>query len=512
MAQLNVFQKEPNIYITEEATLPAAPGGALLGIGAMFGVTLWGPVGVPTLVESLGQFERIFGAFISATYPSYKQVKKFFQNGGEKLYYTRVVHYTTVGDPDTKTSVSAIATIVDATSAARVVVHGKYDGAKGNSLSILVEDSSLGISNEFRLTVKLDGAAIEPPYDNLSLDSTAKNYFKTVVNNLSDWVRLEEGTSVLPIDIALSSMATLVGGTNGLTSIASTDYIGDDDALNGIKSFNIIEENLLVACPDADVTTGVLIENEIGRWCDYDRPLNFGIICVPASHSAVAAVSFVDSTLTLDSPRTAIYYPFLKDEDDGEYIAPTGSVMGVFARFANDTGKGPWWSPAGLEAGILGAAGIETKLGSSAAGKLNEKSINVIKITPVGPTIWGARTLAVARARDFRYIGPRLNTSNIELLVLRNTQWAILRPNDAGLWAQITSTVTQILTTRWQAGGLDGATTDKAFVVKCDEETNTPANRAAGIVLCQVGIRNKQTAEFIWFNIAQIGTGGEVQE
>jgi hypothetical protein len=512
MTQINVFQKEPNVYITEAATPPSNPSGGPLGVGAMFGVAEWGPVGIATLVEGMADFERIFGKYISTTYPMHRQAKKFFENGGRSLYITRVVHYTTITDPSTKTSAQAIATLVDGSAAARIIVQGKYDGAKGNRVSIVCEDPSLAITNEFKMTVRLDGAAIEPPYDNLSLDATANNYFRKVVNNLSDWVYLSEGTSIAALSIAANTLVTLVSGTNGLTTLGTTDYIGDASAQNGIKAFNVIDDCLLVACPDADVTTDVTVRKEIGRWVDNDRVLNFGIHCVPASLAAIAAASFVTSTLALDSPRSAIYFPFLKDQDTGEYIAPTGAVMGVFARFANDANKGPWWSPAGTEAFLYGVAGVEFRLASDSAGKLNEKSINVIKIMPSGPTIWGGRTLAIAKAADFRYIGARLNTSNIEYLIAKNTQWAVNRPNDAGLWEQISQTVRRILLQRWRDGGFDGKLKTDAFSLVCDGTVNTQAQKVSGVVVCQIGIRNKQTAEFIWFNIAQLGTGAEITE
>lgn len=512
MAQLNVFQKEPNIYITEAASPPPPPSGAPLGVGAMFGVAEWGPVGQATLVESLAEFERIFGGYISTTYPSYKQVKKFFVNGGKTLYFTRIVHYTTISDASTKTSGQAIATLVDASSAARIIVRGKYDGAKGNRLRVEVEAGTAGITNEYKFTVKLDGVIAEPAYDNLSLDTTANNYFLNVINNSSSWVVTSEGSSVLALSLALSSLATLVGGTNGLTALATTDYIGDADAQTGIKAFNVIDEPIMIACPDADITTDVLIRKEIGRWLDNDKPFNFGILCVPNSHTPVAAISFVSNTLSLDCPRAAVYWPWIQDEDDNTYIAPTGAIMGVFARFANDITKGIWWSPAGTEAYMYGVKGIEYKAGADAAGKLNEKSINCLKVQPAGVCIWGARTLAKAKVADFKYIGPRLNTSNIEYLILNNTSWAVLRPNDEMLWQQITSTVKQILNRRWQDGGLDGTTPSTAYQIVCDGTVNTQAQKNAGIVVCQVGIRNKQTAEFIWFNISQLSSSATVTE
>jgi hypothetical protein len=55
-------------------------------------------------VRSFAAWVRIFGNYISETWPVWKHVKKFFEGGGTRLSFRRVVHYTDPTDPDTYTS------------------------------------------------------------------------------------------------------------------------------------------------------------------------------------------------------------------------------------------------------------------------------------------------------------------------------------------------------------------------------------------------------------------------
>lgn len=509
MSQLDVFQKEPGVYMTEAASPPAPPSGVATGLAAMFGVAEWGPFGA-VLCDSFTMWRNYFGEYISSKYPAYKQVKKFFKNGGQYLYFSRVVHYAT----GAKASAQASATLKDtaSTPATRLTLKGKYDGAKGNSLTVDVDAGSNGVTGEFKLTVYLSGTKIES-FDNLSLNMDANNYVVKVLANQSNYIVAEDSTSnVTALKTGVTGV-TFAGGEDGLTDLVTDDYVGTAEALSGLHAFDVVEDCLTIGCPDEDVNTTVAIRKAMADYCDTVRPLNFAVITVPKGLGATAALDFYKTTLQIDSPRMAMYGPWLKDEDDGEIISPMGAILGVYTRFASDPQKGIWWSPAGLEATIKGFTGTELQFSSAYAGKLNESHYNVIKtIDGTGICIWGSRTLAVAKAADFKYIGARLNTSDLERRIYKNTQWAVHRPNDSILWAQVSIVVASILDRRFMDGGLDGDSPSEAYAVVCDKTNNNQTTRNIGLVACQIGIRNKQTAEFIWFNIAQLSSGGSVTE
>ena len=71
----------------------------------------------------------------------------------------------------------------------------------------------------------------------------------------------------------------------------------------------------------------------------------------------------------------------------------------------------------------------------------------------------------------------------IEKSILQNTRWIVFEPNDHSLWESMRRDITAFLTRLWRDGALFGRTPEEAFFVKCDEETNPPEVRDAGIVI-----------------------------
>lgn len=623
MAEFDSYQKEPGLYMTEAASPPPPPTGIAVGTGAMMGVAQWGPIDVPMLVTSFAQWVRLFGNYISSTYPSYKQVKKFFKNGGARLWFKRIVHFTDITDRTTKVSLPAIGYIYDSlktpasiadpvaggsnagddtaaksgtytgtqsgtfrvkvttagaygvgvvtiyftpsggsevtvgtempasgtpfemdngamlaltdggdtnltlddewtiavtaeaytTADRRIAVTALYDGSRGNDITIDVAEGSLGVSGEFKLTVLEGGELAEPSWDNLSLDVDAPNYFKSVVNGNSRFVILDEVSGNIN-PVGTPQTATMAGGDDGLTGLVASDYIGDPEAETGIQAFRVATtEPINIGCPDTDMQESATIRKEMARFVDNDMVTSFAILVMPKGKTPDAAITYQNATLTTDSPRSAIYYPWVIDEDDNEVISPLGALMGLYARYASDINKGIWWSPAGTEARLLGIVGLERLIGAVNAGALNEKRVNCLKfIDTIGVVSWGSRTMAIAKAADFKYIGARLNTSDIEARVLKNTLWAPHRPNDQDLWDDVGRTCKSICNLRYLNGGLDGETKEEAYGVICDKTINTQTTKNKGLVVVRVGIRNKQTAEFIWFNVTQFASGGTITE
>jgi len=70
----------------------------------MVGLTEMGPLNKPTLVTSFLEFQRIFGGYLGSGYGVYRYlphaVEGFFQNGGQRVYITRVPGQPGVIDGD----------------------------------------------------------------------------------------------------------------------------------------------------------------------------------------------------------------------------------------------------------------------------------------------------------------------------------------------------------------------------------------------------------------------------
>jgi len=87
--------------------------------------------------------------------------------------------------------------------------------------------------------------------------------------------------------------------------------------------------------------------------------------------------------------------------------------------------------------------------------------------------------------------------------VLAGTRWAVFEPNHHPLWAALRRDVNAFLTNVWRDGALVGRTPQEAFFVKCDEETNPPEVRDAGMVVTVIGIAPVKPAEFVVFQLMQ---------
>src|SRR6266550_964234 len=86
----------PDVYVEEIDTGSKPIEGVSTSTAGMLGVTERGPVQVPILVTSTGEYRRWFGETLSADlYGDHcflpHAVEGFFTNGGKRLYVTRVL-------------------------------------------------------------------------------------------------------------------------------------------------------------------------------------------------------------------------------------------------------------------------------------------------------------------------------------------------------------------------------------------------------------------------------------
>jgi phage tail sheath protein FI len=127
-----------------------------------------------------------------------------------------------------------------------------------------------------------------------------------------------------------------------------------------------------------------------------------------------------------------------------------------------------------------------------------------------GNLVWGGRTTSADP--DWKYINVRRLFIFIEKSIERGTQWVVFEPNDAPLWARVTRSVSDFLTTLWLNGMLQGTTKEQAYFVKCDRSTMTQADIDNGRLIMVIGIAPVKPAEFVIFRIGQWDGGSSVTE
>ena len=234
----------PGVYVEEIDTGSKPIEGVSTSTAGMIGVTERGPVGVPMLTTSYGEFERIFGGILpEADFGEHRHlpfaVSGFFTNGGKRLFVVRVL--------DTAAATRAEFTLHDrgtaagiATALLRPVAEG--GGAAGNELYVLdggafgavAADQPFRIGDgstaEYRL-IDTAAAAVAPTHVPLHLPlsrthdagSAIRHIPRTITENFTLDDDVERG----------AERVRLVGAAADITALADGDMLQIGGGNNG---------------------------------------------------------------------------------------------------------------------------------------------------------------------------------------------------------------------------------------------------------------------------------------
>ncbi len=188
----------------------------------------------------------------------------------------------------------------------------------------------------------------------------------------------------------------------------------------------------------------------------------------------------------------ALYHPWIKIGDREDPVPPCGHIAGIFAR--TDTKTGVFKAPANEE--VLGVLDLAINIDNQIQDQLNPEGVNCLRAFPGrGIRVWGARTLS--RDPNWRYINIRRLFLTLGRWIDVNMPWAAFEPHTPQLWVRIQRELNAYLIQLWRSGALQGETSEQAFYVKCDGETNPPEIREAGQVVTEIGLAPSAPAEFV---------------
>ena len=478
----------PGIYLQE------IPGenpieGVSTSTGAFVGVTERGPIGKSGFVTSWKDFQKQYGGYLEDSYLPYA-VRGFFENGGTRAFISRVVHFENNSGTFVKTS-SPASYDLEATGGTVIGTFDAFsDGTWGNDVE--VEITAGKETGQVNVLVYEDSVLVEK-FENIpyaELDDTI-NAGSTLIKYTS----LDE-TVAVPV-----GKFRLAGGTDGLEDLTSNDYIGDEALLNGLHAFDNDPINIVAIPGITDVATHIGIMTYVEKRKDCTA-----IIEAPFGLKPLDAVEYANVTANIASARMAIFYSWIQVSDPigvgknpTKYIPPSGHIMGIYAR--TDNTRGVWKAPAGLEAVVRGAIGLEYNVNDAEQDMMNPEGVNAIRsFEGEGIIVWGSRTRA--SLAEWKYIAVRRSADYVGQSILAGTRWAVFEPNDQVLWGKITNVVSAFLRNYWRAGGLRGTTEKEAFFVECNSTTTTPDDIDVGRLYCNVGICPQKPAEFIIFRLS----------
>ncbi len=396
-------------------------------------------------------------------------------------------------------------------------------GAWGNSLRVAIADSTDADPARFNLIVfyrpvgeanfaeveRFEGLSPDPADEKYMLDQLARSAYLT-------WPDTDPPVAFRPRNQGVPTGATpgaaLAGGTGGNATFATAGYAAALSALDGIDDAALIvcaSDGLLSATSDGQHNALI---NAVLSYVEA-RPQRdlFLVADAPRSMAAADPVgNAVDQARNgvTGSDFRALYWPRIVVPDPAglgrdpvRAIPAAGHVAGLYGR--TDGRRGVWKVAAGIEAALAGTVGLDFPVLDRDQDRMNPHGLNALRTVPgAGRVVWGART--GRPTTEWRYINVRRTAMFLRKSIYNGIQWAVFEGNDERLWAALRATIGAFMEAQFRNGAFAGATSREAWFVKCDSDTTTPDDQAAGIVNVQVGFAPLRPAEFVIVTLSQM--------
>ncbi len=372
-------------------------------------------------------------------------------------------------------------------------------------------------SEEFTLTVTPASGAPNPAYVGLGMDPSHPRYYANIVNTADPYITLEPADNPVnttapaqnrPNTLPLTAMAS--GNADSPSTLTGANY---KDAIAGLEAIDDIN---IIAIPDRqDVDVQTALIGHCEKMADRFAVLDSAQGLPPFGTNSINTQR---AGLTSTRGYAALYYPWLTVSDDSGSrtidVPPSGHMMGIYAR--TDQARGVHKAPAGNEATVSGALGVERTITHTEQEGLNPNGINVVRVFFAGgrPVVWGARTTASGYGGDanWQYVNIRRLFLYLEESIQEGIRGAVFEPNNLALWQKLKRTLTDFLTRSWREGALFGAKAEEAFYVRIDDVLNPFSEQQLGRLHIEIGVRPSYPAEFIIVRIGIWDGGSEVNE
>jgi len=534
----------PGIYVQEllsnAHTITAAPTSVTVFVGYTHPYkTATTTFGQAVQIFSFADYQRSFGGLFSVDWLADdvgQAVNEFYLNGGSVAYVVGL--QASFNDLVLKTSKP----LSDPTLLPTLVVPGPgTTGIQFTGLEPVDANKQLTVSiTNLRASIpgvtSNDLADLVISYGNVTetYRRVTPNPTPALASDAGNTLALRVGTAANPVS-ALVTVSTPAGdtyptswpfalsptpltitwpSTNPFTTYSPGDFFNTfqaDSPLDKVQIFNLL---LTPGVWDLSVVSEALAFAERKRaFVIMDPPADAGV-----DHSSDPLPLIGDIMSDAVPGRTipksqngALYFPYLRSQDplsgNPVTIAPSGYVAGIFT--TEDTNRGVWKAPAGLETLINDTAGVVPSgvMTDARQGTLNPIGVNCLRGFPgVGTVIWGARTSVAANPafQQYRYVPVRRLALFLEQSLYQSLGWVVFEPNDTPLWVSIRSAVNGFMLGLFNQGAFAGSTPSQAFQVLCDATTTTPDDQANGIVNVLLAFAPLIPSEFVVIQIAQL--------
>ncbi len=555
----------PGVFVEETSFRSKSIEGVSTSTTAFVGPTRSGPVGgVPELITSFADFERMHGGLNDLTYaPNTNYLAHaamaYFNEGGARLYVARVAGGSvaaasadlvtgetsrfvarfpggaggttakpatvTIGIQPAPTSIAGAAATVEgsmirinSTTPAHIVKRaGAWRTSADAAHPFVAQNETDGMEMLTLRVVTTDADGRSTEYEGLGLDPLHKRYIGSILNpnpatradQISQPFAFDMAATVTAFDLIGAAAADTGSTVKTITLTGGTDVA---PSLNDYKAALAIVEGLedvsIVASPGYTElsATADAVALELIAHAEKRRAYRIAVLDVPKARIVSEAKAYKGK---IDSKYAGLYYPWVvapnPDFNPNNPNTPAELVLPpssfVCGIYArSDIERGVHKAPANEV--VRSALRFERLVTTGEQEVLNPLGVNCLRyFAGRGHRIWGART--TSSDPEWKYINIRRYFLYLEHSIDRGTQWAVFEPNGERLWANIRETVTDFLHNEWVNGALLGDKPEQAFFVRCDRSTMTQNDLDNGRLICLIGVAAIKPAEFVVFRIGQ---------
>jgi phage tail sheath protein FI len=546
------FQLSPGVNVSEVDLTTVVPSVATT-VGGFAGYFKWGPVNEVTVINNELQLAQVFGK------PDDNTANAFFTCANFLAYGTDLRVIRSVGSGALNATISTGTPVLIENENDYLVNHSangsniffaKHPGTLGNAIRVSLADSSSysgwDYENQFDsapgtsayasgnsstqdelhiIVIDRTGAisgtanSVLEKFGYVSKAGDAKNsdgssnYYKDVLNSRSKYIwwsghlRGNWGnntTSTPEYNTVTATLYNLAGGVDAVASAANVN-----SSLDLFENPDSVDVSLLMA----GATTGTDTPNyligiaESRKDCVVFVSPEFSDV-VDNSGSEATDVASTAGTYTKSSYAvmdSGWKYQYDKYNDVYRWIPLNGDIAGLCAR--TDSERDPWFSPAGLNRGIIKNV---VKLAWNPT-KANRDALYKVGVNPVvtfpgeGTILYGDKTL-LSRPSAFDRINVRRLFIVLEKSIARAARSSLFEFNDEFTRAAFVNLVEPYLREVQGRRGIYD------FRVVCDTTNNTPEVIDRNEFIGDIYIKPARSINFIQLNFVAVRTGVAFEE
>lgn len=549
------FQLSPGINISEVDLTTVVPSVATT-VGGLAGNFTWGPCEELTIVPSENRLVETFGKPNDTNFQYFFTASNFLSYGSD----LRVVRAANTGTLNATTSGVGIQvknkldySQNHSTGSGNDDFIAKYPGSFGNSLGVSICDSNTFTSwtyasnfdsapatseyassktssnDELHIVVfdntgeitGIKGTIVEK-FAYVSKASDAKNsdgstnYYKDVINNRSKYIwwgkHNSDGTNWGTAATVTSSFALMTAAdTFNLTGGADVTLSNGDlqRAFDLFENPDSVDVSLLMTGP---VTSNV-IPNYVVSMAESRKDT---VVFISPQMSDVVdsvgseAVNIVNFRNTLTSSSYAVMdsgykYQYDKYNDTYRWVPLNGDIAGLCVR--TDAQRDPWFSPAGVNRGVIkNAVRLSWNPTKAERDELYKNGVNPVVTFPgEGTVLYGDKTL-LSRPSAFDRINVRRLFIVLEKAIAKASRSSLFEFNDEFTRAAFVNLVEPFLR------DVQGRRGIYDFKVVCDTTNNTPEVIDRNEFVGDIYVKPARSINYIQLNFVAVRTGVSFEE